>query len=106
MKVNQWEITKIMLNNWVTLAKIRNYFCTGFFLDFFIKKTALSFLVNAMQFSIMFLEKFIVERLFKNAGSLFSFTSYLQNKFTHKLLGVMFILINVILLVLVYFTCL
>ena len=90
-----------MLNDWVSLPKIRNYFCTGLFLDFFIKKTVLVFLINIMQFSIMFLEKFLIERLFKNAGSLFGFTNYLQSKLNHKLLGFIFIIINIIILLLI-----
>lgn len=92
-----------MLNNWLLNSKIKNFLKSSFYIDFFIKKALHRILTNMVVFSILYLEKFTVENLFKLSYKLLSLSSLYnpnRRKFLLLLTGLM---INTFIIIFYYF---
>lgn len=92
-----------MLKTWLTKPQLRNFFKTGLFLDFFLKKILSRALQLNNQFSVFFLEKTIVEFLPKNFYKIFTNIKFFKTEVDYQFLGLILTAFNIITLILLFF---
>ena len=74
-----------MLNNFFNSIKLKNFFKSGFYLDFFLKKKINNIVKKLIKFSIFFLEKIILEYLFiKTYSKIIVFVNFYKSNFYFK----------------------
>lgn len=88
-----------MLNNWFLKTRIKNFFKSGLFLDFFLKKIVLSILNKLFPLSIFFLEKHAVEFIFKKLKNCIPIHTILQKNIVYKPLNMVLIFLNLFIFV-------
>ena len=96
------KLNLLMLKIWLTKPQLRNFFKTGLFLDFFLKKMSSRVLHLNNQFSVFFLEKAIIEFLPKNIYKIFTNIKLFKIEIDYRFLGLIFVSFNIIALILLF----